>query len=29
LMSSTPARAWPNMRTLDQRTNVVLTRWGQ
>jgi len=28
LMSSTPARAWPAMRTLDQRTNVVLVRWG-
>lgn len=25
--SSTPARAWPNMSTLDQRTNVVLVRW--
>ncbi len=28
VMSSTPARAWPAMRTLDQRTNVVLVRWG-
>jgi hypothetical protein len=27
LMDSTPARAWPAMRTLDQRTNVVLVRW--
>ena len=25
--SSTPARAWPDMRTLDQRTNIVLTTW--
>jgi hypothetical protein len=29
LMSSTPARAWPAMRTLDERTNVVLVHWGQ
>ncbi len=29
LMSSTPARAWPDMSTLDQRTNVVLVKWGQ
>ena len=28
LMSTTPARAWPAMRTLDERTNVVLVRWG-
>jgi hypothetical protein len=28
LMSTTPARAWPHMRTLDERTNVVLVRWG-
>ena len=27
LMSSTPARAWPDMRTVDERTNVVLTKW--
>lgn len=27
LMSTTPARAWPDMRTLDQRTNIVLIRW--
>jgi hypothetical protein len=25
--ASTPARAWPNMATLDQRTNIVLLRW--
>lgn len=25
--ASTPARAWPNMATLDQRTNTVLLRW--
>ena len=24
VMSTTPARAWPDMRTIDQRTNVVL-----
>ena len=29
VFSTTPARMWPNMRTLDQRTNVVLVRWGQ
>lgn len=28
LMSSTPARAWPTMRTVDERSNVVLVRWG-
>jgi hypothetical protein len=28
LMVTTPARAWPNMRTLDERSNVVLVRWG-
>lgn len=28
LMASTPARAWPTMRTLDERSNVVLVRWG-
>jgi hypothetical protein len=27
LMSSTPARAWPDMKTLDQRTNIVVQRW--
>ncbi len=27
VMSSTPARAWPDMRTLDQRTNIVLLHW--
>ena len=27
VMDTTPARAWPDMRTLDQRTNVVLLRW--
>lgn len=27
LMSSTPARAWPAMRTLDERSNVVLVKW--
>lgn len=25
--ASTPARAWPNMATLDQRTNTVTRRW--
>lgn len=25
--SSTPARAWPEMRTLDQRTNIVVVPW--
>ena len=25
--STTPARAWPDMKTLDQRTNVVLIKW--
>lgn len=29
VMASTPARAWPSMRTVDERTNVVLARWGQ
>jgi hypothetical protein len=28
VMSTTPARAWPEMRTLDERSNVVLVRWG-
>lgn len=27
VMSSTPARAWPDMRTLDQRTNIIMMRW--
>jgi hypothetical protein len=27
LMSTTPARAWPDMKTLDQRTNIVTVRW--
>lgn len=27
VMSSTPARLWPDMRTLDVRTNIVLMRW--
>jgi len=25
--SSTPARAWPDMRTLDHRTNIVIVPW--
>ena len=29
LFSTTPARMWPQMRTLDQRTNVVIAYWGQ
>ena len=29
VMDSTPARLYPDMRTLDQRTNVVLVKWGQ
>ena len=29
VMESTPARAWPAMRTIDERSNVVLVRWGQ
>jgi hypothetical protein len=28
-MDSTPARLYPDMRTIDQRTNVVLVKWGQ
>ena len=28
VMSTTPARAWPQMRTLDERSNIVLIRWG-
>jgi hypothetical protein len=27
VMATTPARAYPDMRTLDQRTNVELLRW--
>jgi hypothetical protein len=27
VMSSTPARAWPNMATYDERTNVVILTW--
>lgn len=27
VMSSTPARVWPDMRTLDVRTNIVMMRW--
>jgi hypothetical protein len=29
VMDSTPARLYPDMRTIDQRTNVVLVKWGQ
>ncbi|HUL74652.1 MAG TPA: hypothetical protein VLT86_16195 [Vicinamibacterales bacterium] len=29
LAVSTPARAWPDMRTVDERSNVVLVKWGQ
>lgn len=29
LFSTTPARMWPQMRTLDQRTNVVIAYWGR
>jgi hypothetical protein len=29
LMVSTPARLWPDMSTVDQRSNVVLVKWGQ
>jgi hypothetical protein len=29
VMVSTPARAWPSMRTVDERSNVVFARWGQ
>lgn len=25
--ASTPARAWPDMSTLDQRTNIVVVAW--
>lgn len=28
LFSTTPARMWPYMRTLDERSNVVIARWG-
>ncbi len=27
VMSTTPARAWPAMRTRDERSNIVLIRW--
>ncbi|HEY7056529.1 MAG TPA: hypothetical protein VH458_08400, partial [Vicinamibacterales bacterium] len=27
VMASTPARLWPAMRTVDERTNVVLIQW--
>jgi hypothetical protein len=27
VMSSTPARLWPSMRTIDERTNVAMVRW--
>jgi hypothetical protein len=27
LADSTPARAWPNMATLNQRTNIVVVTW--
>lgn len=29
LMSTTPARFYPQMRTVDERTNVVVVPWGQ
>jgi len=29
VMSTTPARAYPAMKTVDERTNVVLIQWGQ
>ena len=29
LMMTTPARFYPAMRTVDERTNVVLVRFGQ
>ncbi len=29
VMVTTPARAWPSMRTSDERSNVVLVRWAQ
>ena len=29
VMSSTPARAYPAMATIDERTNVVFVTWGQ
>jgi len=28
VMSTTPARAYPAMKTVDERTNIVLIRWG-
>jgi hypothetical protein len=27
IYATTPARFWPSMRTVDERTNVVLMRW--
>lgn len=27
VMVSTPARAWPSMRTIDHRSNIVFVRW--
>jgi hypothetical protein len=27
-MVATPARFYPDMRTVDERSNVVLVRWG-
>ena len=29
LFSTTPARIWPNMKTLDERSNVVIAYWGR
>lgn len=29
LFATTPARMWPNMKTLDHRSNVVIAHWGQ
>lgn len=28
LFATTPARMWPIMKSLDERSNVVITRWG-
>jgi hypothetical protein len=27
IMMTTPARAWPEMKTLDQRSNIVMGVW--
>jgi hypothetical protein len=27
VMSTTPARLWPDMRTYDERTDVKIIRW--